>query len=279
MLPELTAAQFAILASLGVGVGAVGATVGVGGGFLMVPALLVLYPDADPATITAMSLTAVVLNALSATVGYRRRRRQDMRTGGILVAAAVPAAMIGAYVTTIVERAQFDLIFGVALLLGAAYLALRGASLPQRVEPASKGRERRLVDSDGNVYAYRVNEPVAGGIAVFAGFIAAFFGIGGGPINVPVMMLALRIPSQIAVATSQLELMVASAAAVAVHLALSSGETDQWIRALILSGGTLVGAQIGVQLLAGRIGARTVLLAIAASLLVAGTRQVVTGLT
>ncbi len=278
MLPELTAAQFAILASLGVGVGAVGATVGVGGGFLMVPALLVLFPDADPATITAMSLTAVVLNALSATVGYRRRRRQDLRTGGILIAAAVPSAMIGAYVTTIVTRAQFDLVFGVALLLGAAYLAIRGASFPEQSEPASKGKERRLVDSDGNVYAYRVNEPVAGCIAVCAGFIAAFFGIGGGPINVPVMMLALRIPSQVAVATSQLELMVASAAAVAVHLALSSGETDQWSRALILGGGTLVGAQIGVQLLAGRIGAKIVLLAISASLLIAGVRQVATGL-
>ena len=152
------------------------------------------------------------------------------------------------------------------------------AILPEQVEPASKGKEHRLVDSDGNVYAYRVNEPVAGGIAVVAGFIAAFFGIGGGPINVPVMMLALRMPSQIAVATSQLGLMVASAAAVAVHLALSSSETDQWIRALILGGGTLVGAQIGIRLLAGRIGAKTVLLAISASLLIAGARQVATGL-
>ena len=117
MLPDLTTAHVVLLASIGVGVGALGTMVGVGGGFLLVPALLIISPDADPATITSISLTAVALNGLSATVGYRRRRRQDLRTGVILVAFGVPAAILGALVTRITERSTFEMVFGVVLVL------------------------------------------------------------------------------------------------------------------------------------------------------------------
>ena len=277
MLPELTIGQAVLLATLGLSVGAVGASVGVGGGFLLVPALLIIYPGVEPEVITAISLTAVVANAASATFGYRRRRWQDVRTGTILIAAAVPAAVGGAFLTRATDRESFDVIFGVALLLGASYLVWRGSRLPGTPQPTASGRERRLVDRAGVVYAYRVNERVAASIAVGAGFVAAFFGIGGGIINVPVMMLALRMPSRIAVATSQMELLVASSAAVIVHVAFSFDETELWVRALIVSAGTLTGAQVGVSM-GGRIGGRSVLLIIAAGLLLAGGRQLVTGL-
>jgi uncharacterized membrane protein YfcA len=274
VLPEFTIAQIGLLTALGVSVGTVGAMVGVGGGFLLVPALLVIFPDAEPAVITSMSLTAVVMNAASATLGYRSRRLQDMRTGMIIVATAVPAAVAGALVTRVTERGVFDLVFGIVLVLGAVYLAIRGRSLPDVVAAAKRGRPRQLIDSSGLLYRYRVNEPAAASIAAGSGFGAAFFGIGGGIVNVPVMMLMLRIPSAIAVATSQLELMLASMAAIIVHLSLGSGDADSWIRGLLLGAGALVGAQIGVRV-ASHLTGRYVLLILAAGLLMAGGRQIV----
>ena len=276
MLPDLTTAYVVLLASIGVGVGVLGTMVGVGGGFLLVPALLIIAPDADPAMITSISLTAVALNGLSATIGYRRRR-QDLRTGVILVAFGVPAAVLGALVTRITERGTFEIVFGVMLVAGAIYLAWQGLHLAAAMAASGRGRSRRIVDRGGRVFAYRVNEPLAAGIAPVASFVAAFFGVGGGIIHVPVMILALRIPSAIAVATSQLELMVASAAAVAVHLAFSLGEGGPWLQALIVGGGSVAGAQIGV-VLAGRVGGRFVLIVIAFGLFVAGVRQLVAGL-
>ena len=277
MLPELTIGQASLFAALGLSVGALGTMVGVGGGFLLVPALIIIFPDAEPSVITSISLTAVALNAASATVGYRRHRWQDARTGAILSLAAAPAAVGGAFLTRAIERGTFDVVLGAALVLGAGYLAWRGRTLPAALQPSTRGRPRRIVDRSDNVYEYRVNEPAAASIALGTGFVAAFFGIGGGIVNVPVMMLTLRMPSIIAVATSQLPLMAASTAAVVVHLSLSFGESEQWIRALIVGGGTLVGAQLGVRM-GGLISGRGVLLVIAAGLLIAGLRQLVSGL-
>ena len=271
MLPDLTIAQAAVLALLGLSVGTVGALAGVGGGFLLVPALLFIFPDADPASVTAISLTAVFFNAASASVGYRRLRVQDFRTAVILIALAVPAAATGALVNRVTGRGAFETIFAVALLLGAVYLISRSALESRPEEPSTRGRPRRIVDKAGRTYAYRVNEPLTAAIAPVAGFFAGFFGIGGGIINVPVMMLLIRIPKAVAIATSQLELTAAATAALAIHVTASSSEPSLWLRAGIAGVGAMIGAQIGVRL-APRVSGRLVLGVIGAGLLIAGTR-------
>jgi uncharacterized membrane protein YfcA len=277
VLPELEATQILVLLALGLSVGTFGAMVGIGGGILLVPALLVLFPDAEPSVITSMSLTAVILNALSASLGYRRSHWQDTRTGFVIVAAAVPAAIIGAFLTRSVERGGFELVFGVALVLGSVYLAIRGRNLPAVTEPSPRGARRHIVDSEGNAYDYRVREPLAASMALGSGLVAAFFGIGGGIINVPVMMLVLRMPAKMSVATSQIPLMFSSIAAVSVHLAITFGEWTPWMFGLIIGAGTLSGAQIGVRL-AGKASGRGVLLLIAAILMVSGIRQILNAL-
>ena len=271
MFPELTVAQGLGLAVLGLSVGTVGALAGVGGGFLLVPVLLFIFPDANPASVTAISLTSVLFTAASASVGFRLSRLQDFRTAAILIALAVPAAAGGALLNRVTDRSAFETVFGVGLLLGAVYLLARSAIESQSEEPSSKGRARTIVENTGQVYDYRVNEPLTAAIAPGAGFFAGFFGIGGGVINVPVMMLVIRIPKAVAVATSQLELTAAATAALAIHVAASSDEASLWMRAGITGLGAMVGAQIGVRL-APRVSGRLVLGVIGAGLLIAGAR-------
>ncbi len=274
MLPELTVAQAAVLALLGLSVGTVGALAGVGGGFLLVPALLFIFPDADPAEVTVISLTAVFFNAASASVGYRLWRLQDFRTAAILIALAVPAAAVGALINRVTGRSAFEVVFGVALLLGAVYLIGRSALESRPEEPSTRGRQRTIVEKTGRIYGYRVNEPLTAAVAPVAGFVAGFFGIGGGIINVPVMMLLIRIPKAVAVATSQLELTAAATAALAIHLTLSSDEPSLWLRAGIAGLGAMIGAQIGVRL-APRVSGRLVLGVIGTGLLIAGARLLI----
>lgn len=56
---ELTVQAAVLLAALGLAVGAFGTVVGVGGGFILTPLLLLLYPNESPKTITAIGLVAV----------------------------------------------------------------------------------------------------------------------------------------------------------------------------------------------------------------------------
>ena len=77
------------LVALGLGVGAVGTLVGAGGGFLLTPVLLLVYPHDPPQTITAISLAAVWANSTSGSLAYARQRRIDYRSGLVFGAATL----------------------------------------------------------------------------------------------------------------------------------------------------------------------------------------------
>jgi uncharacterized membrane protein YfcA len=88
-------------------------------------------------------------------------------------------------------------------------------------------------------------------VAVFAasfgaGIISSLFGVGGGIIFVPAMLLVLGLTMHRAAPTSQLTLMMTAIAGVFTHSAL--GHPD-YLQAVVLSTGSFVGAQIGARLL------------------------------
>ena len=101
---------------MGLLVGAYGALIGAGGGFILVPVLLMLFPNEPPEIVTRISLTMVFFNALSGTIAYARSRRIDYKIGVIFSLATMPGAVSGALATTAVSREWFDLLFGFCCL-------------------------------------------------------------------------------------------------------------------------------------------------------------------
>src|SRR5262249_3610252 len=79
-------------------IGAFGTLVGAGGGFLLVPLLVLGYGFA-PADAVGTSLSLVFLNALSGSAAYLRQRRVDLSLGWKFAAATLPGAVGGAYLT------------------------------------------------------------------------------------------------------------------------------------------------------------------------------------
>jgi len=87
-----------VLCLIGVGVGAFGTVIGAGGGFILTPILLLLYPHDSAQTLTAISLAAVFFNAASGSVAYARQRRIDFHSGTVFAIATLPGAVAGALV-------------------------------------------------------------------------------------------------------------------------------------------------------------------------------------
>ena len=73
----MTAVAATELVGLGVVIGAFGTLIGAGGGFLLVPLLLLVYHLSHP-TAVGTSLALVFLNAASGTIAYLRQRRVDL---------------------------------------------------------------------------------------------------------------------------------------------------------------------------------------------------------
>jgi uncharacterized protein len=115
---------FLWLVPLGFFAGAYGTLIGAGGGFVLAPALLLIYPAEAPETITTTSLAVVFFNALSATLVYARSGRIDFKRGIIFAAATIPGAIAGALATTAISRARFNLVFGLVLIAVAIFLAI-----------------------------------------------------------------------------------------------------------------------------------------------------------
>src|SRR5437870_12670473 len=82
---------------IGFTVGAIGTLIGAGGGFLLVPVLLLLNPHFTADTVAGISLAVVFFNAASGTLAYARMRRIDYKAGTIFAIAALPGAVLGAY--------------------------------------------------------------------------------------------------------------------------------------------------------------------------------------
>jgi hypothetical protein len=265
-----------LLVGLGVLVGGFGTIIGVGGGFILVPVLLLAYPDDDPAIITSISLAVVFFNALSGSLGYARLRRIDYRTGLTFALATVPGAIVGAAATNWLPRGAFDLTFGLLLIAVSVYMAARaGAAGGRRLASLRPNAQRTLTDSAGVTYGYSFNRELGITISFFVGFIASFLGVGGGFIHVPAMFGLLSFPAHVATATSVFVLMFTSLTGSVVHI-VDGSLAEGWARMVPLAVGVIAGAQIGARL-SGRLPAGVIVRLLAGALFVAAIRLIIAG--
>lgn len=264
---------YLLLSLIGVGVGAYGTLIGAGGGFLLVPILLLLYPGEAPDQLTAVSLATVFANAGSGSIAYLRARRVDLKTALPFAVATIPGSVLGAIAIQGVARNTFELLFGCVLGVLAIYLLWRPVRAPGSGGLLPVTTRRVLVDAEGNRYEYGFNLTLGIAASAVIGFVSSFLGIGGGIIHVPVMTQLLGFPVHIATGTSHAVLAVMAGTGTAVHAV--NGVFEPVVRrTLVLGAGVVVGAQLGARLSARTGGPRIVrllgigLLLVAARLLI-----------
>jgi len=243
------------LLALGASVGAVGTIVGAGGGFILVPILLLFYPDLEAKTVSAIALTTVLANSVSGSLAYLRQHRVDLHSAAILATATIPGAVVGALIVSKVSSQSFALLFA-ALLFAALVMVLAGPRLRGANSSAAEAGpvgafsiRRQFRDRLGVIHTYTYRVPIAVLSSLIAGFASSFFGVGGGFIHVPVLITFLGFPVHVATATSQSVLAVMSSGGVLSHFAAGNyGTPEHAVKAIALATGALVGAQVGARI-------------------------------
>ena len=249
--------EWTLMALLGVGSGAYGVLVGAGGGFILSPMLLLAFDSEDPEIVAGTVLAAIALNSILVALIYIRKRVVDYRSAFLFAGAATPGAVIGAFGVGAVTPEIFRTLFGLLLILLALQLAFRpnivrilriGQSRRRISMPVSK---RHIITATGQEYRYQFNEVLATSFNVVLGFISSFFGIGGGFLRTPILVLAFGFPVRIAAASSVFALAIYGSAGALTHGYL--GHIELFPTLLFIGVGLIIGGQIGA-MLSGRIG-------------------------
>lgn len=207
--------------------------VGLGGGFVLVPALRVFF-RLPPAEAAGTSLILIVASSASGAFAYLLQQRVHLRIGLLVAAGGVPGGIIGAILSLHITERAFDwtlaaLLVGVAIDMGwNAERRLHGRPEHERVR-GIKGMSYRA--------------------AFFLGFIigifSSLFGIGGGVILVPSLLYFSELPVHAVSATSQFGILLTSPVGLVVHAL----QRDIDLRdTLPLVAGGLLGGPIGARL-------------------------------
>lgn len=229
-------------------IGSFGTLIGAGGGFILVPMLLIFYPQLGPEVTTAVSMAVVCVNAISGTVAYARSGRIDYKAGIVFALCTIPGSVLGALTVQYIPTDVFNIIFGIMLVLLAAYLFYKNSATSHlAVSLPGKGHtSHTLTDRDGVSYTYCYNSQTGNIISLLVGYISPLLGIGGGIIHVPAMVNWLKFPVHIATATSHFILAIMATATVITHATMGTYQNPEIQHMILyLALGVVPGAQLG----------------------------------
>jgi uncharacterized membrane protein YfcA len=244
------------LVGIGGAVGFLSGLFGVGGGFLLTP-LLIFSGVSAPVAVASVT-GQVVAASTSGALSYYRRGGIDLHLALYLVMSSIIGAFGGvAAFSWLRAIGQLDLVIslGFLVLLGfvgslmmveaVRSILKRRAGIVMRDKLPNQhtwmhGLPWRIRFKKSRLYISVL--PVLA-IGLVIGFVGSLLGIGGGFILVPALVYLLRVPGNVVIGTSLLQVVAMMAATTILH-AVNSQSVDILLAFCLMVGGT-VGAQFG----------------------------------
>jgi uncharacterized membrane protein YfcA len=247
-----------LLIGVGTIVGFLSGLVGVGGGFLMTPILMMI--GVPPTVAAASDSNSIVATSASGAAVHFRLGNVDLKLGSILLLGGLVGAAIGVRIIKVVRalgNADFVITITYVVVLGSvgAFMFLegihslrRGVMAPVAHRPReSRGLLRKLpfqMEFPGSRVQHSVLVPFV--LCGFVGVLSAIMGVGGGFIMVPMMVYLLRMPMHTAIGTDLFQILFTSAGVTLMQA--TTNHTVDVVLALLIALGSTVGAQIGARL-------------------------------
>jgi uncharacterized protein len=215
---------FIIIVIIGFGAGILGSLIGVGGGIIITPALT--YMNFPPSVIASSSLLAVFATSFSSTLTYVRKQYVNYWLGMKLALPAIPGSVIGGFLTNFVLLDDFKIYFAILLISVGIYILIKNKII------------NRTIDT--------IPKPLLFLVLIFgnfsAGITSSFFGIGGGIIFVPILVIIYKMKMINASPTAQFTLLISTITGLITHIIL---EHPEYSYGILLAIGSFFGAQIG----------------------------------
>jgi uncharacterized protein len=224
----LIAAALAAGALIGLVLGLVGG----GGSILALPLLVYVVGVGSTHVAIGTAAIAVALNAATGLAGHAKAGTVKWPCAAVFAVAGVTGALMGAELGKAFDGDRLLALFG-ALMIVVGLTMLR----PRR------GEERPDVRLRSDTAGHLLPRLIPIGLAV--GLLAGFFGIGGGFLIVPGLILATRMPLRNAIGTS---LVVVTSLGLATAASYSVTGLVDWSLVTILVAGGAVGAALGIWL-------------------------------
>jgi hypothetical protein len=226
--------EILLIALFAVGVGTISSMVGIGGGIINTPLLIIIFfLDAQKAPATA--LVAALFVAIASSVAYYKQepRPTIFKAGLFLAITTIPGSLVGVALRELITSDYvLRVIFGVSLF---------PVALKMLFARKKKGVKEELAMFDfSDVSRNRLALSLVGGF--IGGIAAGMLGIGGGAVVVPVLTILMGLPIHAAVATSMFTMIFTASAGTARNYI--GGHVDPFY-GIALGIGMIVGAQIG----------------------------------
>ena len=236
------------VATVSIVAGLLGALLGLGGGIILVPALVLLLGVPEK-TAVAASLLGVIATSVVASTSHLRYRYVNMPLAVWLVSGTVLGALLGSLLFQLLAARWVALGF-VVLQAYVAWTLARQRTPEDGCEPTvtdTNNASACYVDhATGKTVCYTPVRLSIGWMAgLFAGVVSALLGVGGGIIQVPVMHLWMNVPLKAAAATSSF--MIGITGSVSAVIYLLRGYVDPTLAAPSVLG-VMGGAHLGASL-------------------------------
>ncbi|CAL1143530.1 unnamed protein product [Cladocopium goreaui] len=210
--------------SIGLVAGGLGGALGLGGGFLVVPALNSLM-GLEPRKSIGTSSFVVLATSASAVCTYIHEGLASLRAAGAIAVTAVISARMGASMTNKVKPKTLKKGFGAWLLLVSVVIMAKALRLlPVHSSVTHAGATAALL-------------PLSG-LGIASGLVSGLLGVGGGTVLVPVLALAFAFPQSEAQGSALLAMLLPSVVSCSTHWSKGNVDRD-------LAGFAVLGALLG----------------------------------
>src|SRR5689334_5763352 len=264
--------QYAGMFLFGFAVSAFGTIVGFGGGVFMVPILTLVFGIPIQIAIGCVIL-ALFPSALISTVHNVRRGSVDFVAGILLEIPTIVGTIVGAWLTDYLPTRQLEILFSL-MVISAGSMMLRNGRRDRSSQLWFFKKLNKLPPRIVRHAASGSYEMSAVTVVIFglvAGMIAGLFGIGGGFIKGPLMVVGFGIPARIAAPTALFMIVITSAVGSISHYLLGH---IHWQIGLFLVAAFTLGALVGNQK-AGTIAEKKLVGFIAGGLIAAGVAMAI----